>query len=288
VNSSVGAFVQVQQALRWFVDNFSSIADWQATFLRVASFREPLLKMDELGRTASRIDYDETEAEAIRIDELLIAGPDGCISLSETHAVLNPGDRIFVVGGSAEEKALLFRALGGLWPWGSGRIAQPARQSMMYMPTPAFVFPGTLRDVIAYPNAATAYDDARFAKALADVGVDHLEPLLDTKERWDRRLEDDEKQCLAFARAILHRPRWVVLHGAFEALDPASRQRIEAIFSGELAGVGIVNIGRDDSPSALFGRTLRLTNRAGRTFSLAREASGPAEGKPAAEPLPAE
>ncbi len=36
----VGAFNQVQQALRWFVDNFSSVADWRATLLRVARFRK--------------------------------------------------------------------------------------------------------------------------------------------------------------------------------------------------------------------------------------------------------
>ena len=284
----VGAFVQVQQALRWFVDNFSSIADWQATLVRVASFRETLLKMDELGQTASRIDYDETEAEDIRIDDLLIAGPDRCISVTEAHAILNPGDRILVVGGAGEEKALLFRALGGLWPWGSGRIAHPPRRSMMYLPAPAFVFAGTLRDVIAYPNAATAYDDARYAKALADVGLERLVPLLDTIERWDRQLDDNEKQCLAFARAILHRPRWVVLYGALDALDPVSRQRIEAIFSGELASVGLINIGRNDSQTALFARTLRIASRAGPTFSPANDPSGPAQGKPAAEPLPAE
>ena len=46
----VGAFNQVQGALRWFVDNFSSIADWRATLLRVASFRQTILTMDELGK----------------------------------------------------------------------------------------------------------------------------------------------------------------------------------------------------------------------------------------------
>ena len=39
----VGAFNQVQQALRWFVDNFSRIADWRATLLRVVAFRDGLL-----------------------------------------------------------------------------------------------------------------------------------------------------------------------------------------------------------------------------------------------------
>ena len=65
--------------------------------------------------------------------------------LSETHTDLKPGERILVVGENGEEKDLLFRALGGLWPWGGGRIAYPARRSIMFMPVRAYVPPGTLR-----------------------------------------------------------------------------------------------------------------------------------------------
>jgi len=43
---AVGAFNQVQQSLRWFVDNFSTIADWRATLLRVAEFRRALRVCD--------------------------------------------------------------------------------------------------------------------------------------------------------------------------------------------------------------------------------------------------
>lgn len=43
---AVGAFNQVQQSLRWFVDNFSTIADWRATLLRVAELRRALLICD--------------------------------------------------------------------------------------------------------------------------------------------------------------------------------------------------------------------------------------------------
>ena len=37
-----GAFSQVQWAMRWFVDNFSRLADWRAAVHRVARFREVL------------------------------------------------------------------------------------------------------------------------------------------------------------------------------------------------------------------------------------------------------
>ena len=44
---AAGAFTQVQQSLRWFVDNAGVIADWRATLLRVAVFRRALLDQAE-------------------------------------------------------------------------------------------------------------------------------------------------------------------------------------------------------------------------------------------------
>jgi putative ATP-binding cassette transporter len=51
----VGAFNQVQQALRWFVDNFARIADWRATLLRVVDFREALPATEAMSEKAGRI-----------------------------------------------------------------------------------------------------------------------------------------------------------------------------------------------------------------------------------------
>ena len=46
---AVGAFNQVQLSLRWYIDNFSQIADWHATLRRVAEFRRALIECDGLG-----------------------------------------------------------------------------------------------------------------------------------------------------------------------------------------------------------------------------------------------
>ena len=45
---AVGGFYQVNQSLRWFVDNFALLADWRAALSRVIKFREVLL-MSENG-----------------------------------------------------------------------------------------------------------------------------------------------------------------------------------------------------------------------------------------------
>ena len=93
--------------------------------------------------------------------------------------------------------------------------------------------------------SADAFNDAVIAKALADVGLERLEPMLGKADRWDRRLSDEEKQRVAFARVILQRPRWVVIDNVLDLVDPASRRRIEAIFTGPLVDVGVINIGDD-------------------------------------------
>jgi vitamin B12/bleomycin/antimicrobial peptide transport system ATP-binding/permease protein len=58
----VGAFNQVQSSLRWFVDQFPSVADWRATLHRVSAFKAA---MDRLDRTATR-PSSTSESRAIR------------------------------------------------------------------------------------------------------------------------------------------------------------------------------------------------------------------------------
>jgi putative ATP-binding cassette transporter len=254
----VGAFNQVQQSLRWFVDNFSNIADWRATLLRVASFRETMRTMDSASQTASRIVFQQGDRQTIVFDNLHIAAAAGGVMLSETHVELKPGEHVLIVGQHGAGKTLLFRAIGGLWPWGSGRVALPPRDSIVFLPTRAYVPPGSLRAAIAYPHPTGPFRDSEIAKALADVGLQRLEPLLDKEDRWDRVLNDDAKHCLAVVRIILQRPQWVVLDDVLQVVDAASRERIETLFTTELTDIGVLNIGRDAIGSAFFTRTLHL------------------------------
>ncbi len=95
---AVGAFTQVHNSLRWFVDNFGAIADWRATLLRVASFRQAILRMDDIGHIDRQITLETNEDERLTIDGLSIAVPDGCLNLVEKQVAINPGERLFVTG----------------------------------------------------------------------------------------------------------------------------------------------------------------------------------------------
>src|SRR5271170_3938124 len=254
----VGAFNQVQTALRWFVDNFSNLADWRATLLRVARFRKAILGMDDLGHARGHIEFAETEDPSITIDDLHVASPAGCVVLNEPHANIGPSERVLFTGDNGEHKALLFRAIGGLWPWGSGQITHPERRSIMFMPVRAYIPPGTLRAAVAYPRPTEDYDAPAIVKALAAVGLEHLGPHLDKEDRWDRELTDNEKQCVAFARVVLQRPGWVVVNDALDVLDPESRILIRSLFEGEYADVGMINIGHDQPDTPFYPRKLHI------------------------------
>ena len=161
----VGAFMQVQQALRWFIDNSNTIADWHATLLRIASFRETVLTMDGLDATENRIEFVEATGETIGFENLEIATLKlkGCTTLSERHAKIAPGERVLIVGDSGRGKTMLFRAIAGLWPWGSGKIARPSSNRVMFVTRHPYVPLGTLREALACPSHETDYTDEQIS-----------------------------------------------------------------------------------------------------------------------------
>ena len=131
---AVGAFIQVQQSLRWFIDNFSTIADWRATLHRVAGFRETVINMDRVGATETHIEFVKVPGNTVTFDNLEIATPSGCTMLSEQYVQIALGERVVIVGAPGTGKTLLFRAIAGLWPWGSGRVALPSTDGVMFVP----------------------------------------------------------------------------------------------------------------------------------------------------------
>ncbi|HWF98745.1 MAG TPA: ABC transporter ATP-binding protein/permease [Steroidobacteraceae bacterium] len=264
---AAAAFTQLQSSLRWFVDNFSTIADWRATLLRVAVFRRAIVEAEVLHRTESRIELRDSDsgrtgaaAQALIIDHLEIASPSGCIRLEGGRVEIKAGERVLVIGETGAGKTLLFRALAGLWPWGAGRIGHPGEQQLYCMPRTPYLPAGTLQEALAYPSPVARFGQPAYAAALRRLGLERLVPMLDETARWDHTLNEDEQQAVAFARLMLHVPRWILVDEALDSIDLQTRERIVDLFSRELAESALIYIGRADPKGGFFSRVLHLVN----------------------------
>jgi putative ATP-binding cassette transporter len=259
----VGAFNQVQTSLRWFVDNLAQIADWRATLLRVVAFRDALPAVETIGEETGHTEVVDADSDKLVLENLGVALPDACAKLDQARVEVNPGEHVQILGRPGTGKSTLFRALAGMWPWGAGTIQLPPRESIMFMPQRPYLPLGTLRAAVSYPSEPGRFDDAAVRAALERVDLGHLASSLARTERWDRQLSLDEQQRLAFARLLLHAPRWVFLDDAMGALDEDHRRRVLSIFERELAGATVIRLGRDPVQDGFWTRTLHIIEHPG-------------------------
>jgi vitamin B12/bleomycin/antimicrobial peptide transport system ATP-binding/permease protein len=254
----IGAFNQVQQALRWFVDNFPQIADWRATLRRVVALRDALEAPEPTGRDPDQITVAVHATEGLVLDNLSLALAGGRAALEPSRVEVAPGEHVLIVVEHGLDKSTLFRAIAGLWPWGAGTIELPPRNAVMLMPSRPYLPLGSLRAAASYPAAPERFDHASVVAALQRVGLSDLLASLDREERWDKNLSLEEQQRLAFARVLLHRPRWVLLDDALGTLDEEHRQRMLSIFDHELVQTAVVRIGGSPARSGFYHRTLHF------------------------------
>jgi len=257
---AAAAFTQAQSSLRWFVDNFSNIADWRATLHRVASFRYALTTTEVLQDFESRLTYAEGPAGQMTIEDLEIASPTGYDMLRERQVMVKAGERVLIVGAPGTGKTLLFRALAGLWPWGAGTITHPRDEHMLYLPRGTPYLPrGTLREVLAYPLEVDRFEEAAYLRALGRLGLQRLGPILAVTRRWDRELSQDEQLALAFARIALQAPPWLLIDDTLGSLEDEALERVVDLFAHELAHTSVIHIGRAaQARDPMFSRVLHL------------------------------
>ena len=255
-----GAFSQVQWAMRWFVDNFSRLADWRAAVHRVARFREALDDLPAVEEGAEEIKRALHPDGLLTLEGVRILLPDGHIIIEDATVSVMPGERVLIVGDTGRGKSTLFRAVAGLWPWGSGTILTPPPEAMAFLPQRPYLPLGTLRNALSYPSLPDAFSDADVRQALERCDLGNLITKLDQVERWDRELSLGEQERLAFARLLLHKPGWVFLDEATAALDEDSQRRVMSLFDGELKNTTVLSIGHRPDLAAYHTRTLQLVH----------------------------
>lgn len=255
------AFVEVTRALSWLVENWPRVADWRSHVERVVELERACDDARAPTGVAPGISVAVAEDGAeqmVALNGVAVATACGRPLLAGARAVIRPGERVLITGESGSGKSTLFRAIAGIWPWGEGEIRVPAREAVMFMPQRPYMPLGTLRAALAYPAGETAFPDAALHAALVRCRLAPLAERLDETSRWDRVLSLGEQQRLAFARLLVHRPRWVFMDEATSALDEANQDAMMDLLREALPDAGVLSIGHRPSLAEHHDRVLAL------------------------------
>ena len=263
VMQAVSAFMIVQAAFSWLVENYPRLADWTASASRLASL---LVSLDRLEQAegedaAGRIARKPAEPGALRLQNLSVTLDDGSAVVNEADIEIGRGERVLVVGESGTGKSTLVRAIAGLWPWGAGEI-EIAPEGLFFMPQTPYVPLGKLGRAVAYPLSPSDVDVALVRKAVEDVGLGHFLDRLDEDGTWEHVLSGGEKQRLAFARVLLQRPHTIVMDEATAALDPSSQEQLMRLLLDRLPEATVISVGHRPELEAFHTRKLVLEYRA--------------------------
>ena len=234
------AFGRVQDSLSYFVDMYSSIAQWQAVVMRLTYFGR---HMHEVSQQAEQFHVERfATSEAVSVEQMQVNLPDDTALLQDINFTLQPGRNVLIKGVSGSGKSTLLRALAGIWPFVTGKINLPKTEELMFIPQKPYIPLGSLREALLYPGKKPLSDEELlYLLDLCQIG--YLRDKLDLVADWSHVLSVGEQQRLAFVRAHIQEPKWLFLDEATSALDEDTEAAMYALLAERLRQTTLVSIG---------------------------------------------
>jgi len=261
VMQAASAFLSVQGALSFFIAAYRQLAEWQAVIDRLEGFEHSMAAARERRRGNIRIATGDG-ADGIVLQDLQLASPAGVPLLAANRFTLPRHQRTLLTGPSGSGKSTLLRAIAGLWPFGAGTVSVPAGATLMSLPQRPYFPIGPLSDALAYPAQPSQFDRAMLEAALADVGLPALANQLDQTGHWNQALSPGEQQRLGIARALLHKPQFLMLDEATASLDEKAEALLYRLMTQRLPDSAIVSISHRNTLGSFHQRHVAVADHA--------------------------
>ena len=240
------AFGTVQTALSFFVTAYTSLADFKSVVNRLIGFDTSIQAIEKLEKAGPALVAEPARTD-FAVEGLSVRLPDGREIVHATDLEFHRAEHVLVTGPTGSGKTSLFRALGGLWPYGSGAIRVPERARVLVLPQRAYIPLGTLRAALTYPAGEDAFLASDVVDALRAVGLGRLVEHLGEEHDWQNQLSGGEQQRIGLARALVQKPDWLFLDEATSNLDEPSEAAIYRLLAERLPNTAVVSIGHRSS-----------------------------------------
>jgi putative ATP-binding cassette transporter len=257
---TASAFGQVQDSLSFIIGAYTDIAQWRSVVQRLVGFERALARV-RADAAVEGVRHTAAPDGDLTLDRVELKLPDGRPLVERVTLDLRPGDTTLISGPSGAGKSTLFRAIAGIWPFGSGEVRLPRAARVLFLPQKPYLPIGTLREVVSYPTPPAGIADAALRDALAAVGLPELAGRLDEHAHWALALSPGEQQRIGFARALVQRPDWLFLDEATSALDEQSEGRLYELLRDRLPALTLVSVGHRSTLRPFHARSLVVTPR---------------------------
>jgi vitamin B12/bleomycin/antimicrobial peptide transport system ATP-binding/permease protein len=259
---TASAFGSVQGALSFFVTAYRQLAEWRAVIERLAGFDESIALARAAATRPPVITLAPGDASTVSFRDLAVRLPNGTPLVNASDLSIKLGERVLVSGPSGSGKSTLFRALAGVWPFGSGTIIVPKNARVMILPQRPYFPIASLANAVAYPAKPGSFDTGKVVELITAVGLPALASRIEEEAHWNRMLSLGEQQRLGIVRALLYAPDFLFLDEATASLDEPAEAALYQLLDQRLADATIVSIGHRATLAAFHRRRLAF-NREG-------------------------
>jgi len=252
------AFGQVQGSLSWFIGAYSTFASWKATVDRLTGFHNAVMNAQAQQRESPGVAVEPGDGTSLTLEKVDLDLPTGRTLVADANVEIPEGAHVLVRGPSGSGKSTLFRAIAGIWPFGGGRVRLPRGFRALFLPQRPYFPLGTLRAAVSYPAPPDAFSEDQVRAVLHAVGLPQLAERIGEEANWLMQLSGGEQQRVAFARALLHKPKWLFMDEATSALDEPAQARLHHLLKERLPDTTVVSIAHRPALAEFHDRTLEI------------------------------
>lgn len=247
---NIAEFVIYVNMLTWPV----TAIGWVASIIQQAAVSQKRINeilQEELSIQEIKEPYRAPIQGDISFDNVSFVYPDsGIEALKEVNFELKAGQKMAIIGRTGGGKTTIAELLLRNYDVQSGRIridgvdikdfsTQHLRSALGYVPQDSFLFSDTISANVAFGNPDASQKEIEQYCQYAAIHQD----ILELPEGYDTvvgergvTLSGGQKQRISIARALIKRPKLVILDDCLSAVDTKTEQSILGFFESEFAG----------------------------------------------------